>query len=145
MIAAIAWIPAAVFAHTYLLWVHYLAVMHLQHIRDDGRLPKEVETVLGNLVLYPGLFLDLAFNWTWATLIYLDLPREPLLTARMERYKYGGAVKGLRIVREDGRLRICYVVVAHAEPRTDWRRTLTEWFARVMLDPFDPRGLHVRP
>lgn len=70
-------------------------------------------TLYWKVVLYPlgviGLVLDVAFNLTFGTLMYRELPRELLFTARCKRHKRG-----------DG-----------------WRKQLAEWFC-ANLNIFDP-------
>lgn len=112
-------VPALFLAETGFLWVLYLAVMRLQQVRDAGRFPAEAAPI-AKCILGCGLFVDFAYNMTWATVLFLDVPCEMLVTRRLERYRYGHDIAA-------------------------WRRRLTEWFSRVMLDPFDPSGLHVRP
>lgn len=111
---ALAWLLS-----TFALWVQYLAVMRLQEVRDAGKLPDEAMP-FAKTVLYVGLLWDCFYNLTWASIIFLDLPRELLVTQRLERYRYSDGV-------------------------APWRIRLTEWFSRVLLDPFDPSGLHVKP
>lgn len=101
------------------LWVQYLAVMHLEAARDAGKLP-DATLPYAKAVLYFGLFWDFSYNIIFATIIFLDFPREWVVTSRLERYKYGSGTAA-------------------------WRLKLTNWFASVLLDPFDPSGLHVHP
>jgi hypothetical protein len=139
MITVLLLVPAAFLVCTLLLWVFYLAVMHLQEARDAGRIKPE-SLSLAKVVLYIGLFIDCAYNMTWATLIYLDPPREFLVTQRLKRYKYG--YNTYRLMRdEEGRIRLFRVFVMSTV--TGWRLQLTEWFALVLLDWADPSGKHV--
>ena len=107
---------AAWLIDTLLLWVFYLAIMHMKHIRDDGRLPED-SVLMATGVLYIGLFQDFSYNVMWATLMFVDYPRDWLVTGRLKKYKHDGVAA--------------------------WRIKLTNWFARSMLDPFDPSGKHL--
>jgi hypothetical protein len=70
-------------------------------------------TLYWKVVLYPlaviGLVLDVAFNLTFGTVMYVEIPRELLFTARCRRHKRG-----------DG-----------------WRKNLAEWFCHN-LNAFYP-------
>lgn len=96
-------------------WVLYLAIMNLQRVRDLGNLSKPAY-YLGTVILYIGLFFDFILNQTGVTIMFLDLPKEFLVTQRLKRYKHG----------KDG-----------------WRKSLANWWAVNLLDPFDPKGIHV--
>lgn len=64
----------------------YVAIMHASAIR--GRL-----TLYWKVMLYPlavaGLLLDVAFNLTFGTLLFRELPRELLFTSRCNRHIKG--------------------------------------------------------
>lgn len=109
---AILWPLAALYA----LWIFYLAVMNLKRAKDAGTLPRTA-LWLGYPVLFTGLLIDLFVNVAVATIIFLDMPRELTVTARLKRY-----------VRE--------------RPGT-WRASVAVWFAVNLLDVFDPSGKHV--
>lgn len=104
-------------------WLQYLAIMNLQRTRDAGTLPAAAHAIAEKFLVF-ALLCDFLLNVTWCTILFLDLPRELLLTSRLERYTFG---RGSR------------------PAATGWRLALTGWLARVLLDPFDPRGQHVRP
>jgi hypothetical protein len=103
-------------ASLYALWVFYLAVMNLKRAKDAGTLPRTA-LVFGYPLLIAGLLIDLFVNVFVASIIFLDLPRELTMTARLKRY-----------VRE--------------QPGT-WRASVAIWFASNLLDAFDPGGKHV--
>lgn len=104
------------FGWLYVTWLLYQAVMNLQRARDNGTLPKTAY-YLGLPILYVGLLWDFIGNVTVVSVIFLELPKELLITSRLERHAFG----------PDG-----------------WRKNLARWFAANLLDPFDPRGSHVR-
>ncbi|TCS38468.1 hypothetical protein EDC30_102207 [Paucimonas lemoignei] len=116
-------LPALFLLDASFAWVQYLAIMNLQRARDNGTLPA-VAVFIATPLLYFGLLCDFLLNVIWGTVMFLDLPREALLTSRLERYKFG---------------------TKKAIPTAGWRLQLTNWLAHVLLDPFDPRGQHVRP
>ena len=41
------------------------------------------------VIMYIGAIIDLVVNVTWFTLIFMDVPKEYLLTKRIERLKQG--------------------------------------------------------
>lgn len=109
--------PAAWLLDRHLLWILFLSVMHLKRVRDAGTLPSESE-LEGKVILVVGLLQDFFYNMSWASLEFLDFPREALVTSRLKRYKYSAAT-------------------------AQWRLEKTNQYARVKLDPFDPDGKHV--
>lgn len=113
--------PSLLLLDTEFLWVRYLAVMHLQEVRDAGLIHQDA-VILAKTVLYTGLLADVLYNLTWAMVLFLDPPRELLVTTRLKRYKYGA----------NG-----------SPPETGWRLRRTDWFAEILLDDYDPSGKHV--
>jgi len=57
-----------------------------------------------------GFAMDVVFQWTLASLLLLDIPKELTFTQRLERLKAG----------PDG-----------------WRKSAAAWFCANVLDPFD--------
>lgn len=102
-------------AITYLLWLFYLAVMNLKRAKDNGTL-NPVALVLGYPFLIIGLILDLLVNVFVMTFLFLELPRETLVTARLKR-----------LIKEGG-----------------WRGKLAYLFCHYLLDTFDPSGSHCK-
>lgn len=107
--------PIYAFLLTYALWVFYLAVMNLARAKRAGTLSKPA-LWLGTPVLLAGYVLDFLTNVLVCTVVFLDLPRETTVTARLKRYAAG----------PDG-----------------WRLSVTLWLADDLLDDFDPSGKHV--
>jgi hypothetical protein len=74
------------------LWlaVHYafVAVMHANAERKRGELSTYWLVTLLPLAVV-GVLLDVAFNLTFGTVMYLELPRELLFTARCQRHFRG--------------------------------------------------------
>lgn len=99
---------------TYALYVFYCAAMNIKRVRDMGKLSK-VGVVLGYPTLAIGLALDFLCNTFVMTVLFLELPSEWTVTARLKRHNQSG----------DG-----------------WRTDLARWFEPV-LDPIDPSGDHI--
>jgi len=103
------------FALLYSTWLFYLAVMNLQRAKDAGTISR-VALFFGYPLLFTGLVLDTLLNMTVCTVMFLDLPREMLVTSRLKRYN---------------------------ETDTGWRKKLALWWAHNLLDVFDPSGKHI--
>lgn len=97
----------------YLLWVHYVAVMRLMQVRDAGHLTIAMKAI-GYPALVVGLLLDLIVNTVVATLIFLELPKEWTVSARLTR---------------------------HSES-TGWRQRVAVAIRTALLDNIDPNGVH---
>ena len=98
----------------WLLWVFFLAVMQLRDARDRGVLtPWGLR--LGYTVLIPGLVLDFIVQVTIAIPLFLGLPRELTVSARVNRLVKSG---------------------------TGWPRRCALWFRTHLLAPFDKTGGH---
>jgi hypothetical protein len=102
-------------------WIFYLAVMNLKRQRDKDRAAFDAMHwfVKWNsyAVLLAGLVMDAALHFLVGTLLFLDPPREMLLTARLKRYH-------------------------KARYKGTWRGRLADWMCDHLLDPFDPSGDH---
>lgn len=103
-----------IIATPYLLWLFYLAVMNLKAAREAGKLHR-VARLMGVPILAVGYALDVFVNVVVATVAFMDLPRELLLTGRLKRYK----------------------------GQDNWRGKVSAFMADVLLDDFDPSGKHV--
>lgn len=103
---------------TYALWVHYLAVMGLQRARDAGLLHKRA-MAFGMLTLIKGYLLDVYVNWLVMTPLLLELPRELLVTKRLQRHNKPGT-----------------------NWLSNWRFAVCRWM-EPLLDPYDPDGDHI--
>lgn len=96
---------------TFFTWGMYLSVMNLMRIKDT----MSFET---KLFAYPlaaiGLICDFLYNVIVGTMLFLELPKEWLLTKRLQRY-----------LNSDS-----------------WRGNISRWLCTHLLDPFDPKGNH---
>lgn len=97
----------------YTTWLFYLAVMNLKRARDNVGLTLPVR-ILGYPILFIGLLLDFLLNMTLCTILFLELPKETLVTGRLKRH-----IKS-----------------------TGWRSKLAGWLCSNFLDTFDPSGCH---
>ena len=97
----------------YLLWVHYVAVMRLMQVRDAGRLTPAMKAI-GYPALIVGLLLDLVVNTIVATAIFVELPKELTVSARLTRHSDG----------------------------TGWRNKVAVAIRMALLDNIDPNGVH---
>lgn len=101
---------------TYVLWMFYLAVMSLMRARDAGKLSRPAY-ILGLPILWTGLFIDCVVNIFVASVVFLEPPRELLVTSRLTRLVH----------RNSG-----------------WRGKLALWVCINLLDQFDPSGHHCK-
>ena len=105
------------FLGTYALWLFYLAVMNLQRAKEGGTISRAA-LWLGYPLLAIGLLIDLVVNVLVFTVVFLDMPRELTVTARLAR-------------------------LIHQQP-SRWRGRAALWFCKEFLDTFDPSGRHCR-
>lgn len=91
------------------IWLRYLAVMALKRARNEGKLSRAAFAI-GLTLFIPAYVLDILGNLIICTVLFLDWPRETLITGRIQRYVDG----------PDG-----------------WRRRMAVWFAVHLLNPFD--------
>lgn len=97
--------------YTYILWLMFLAVMALQ--AKWHALPKLVKVIAIPGVLI-AVTLDIIFNWTVGTAVFLRLPArgEYTFSQRIGNYKR----------------------------RIDWRAPIASWICTNLLDPFEAGG-----
>lgn len=100
----------------WLLWVLFLAVMHLNDAKRAGTL-RGFALYAGYTVLAMGLLVDFVVQMTAATLLWLEWPRELTVSGRVARLLVQGS---------------------------GYRYRLARWFQRTLLAPFDASGEHGR-
>lgn len=93
-------------------FIFYLAVMHLRDAQDRIWRLHWIVRWIGFAILFIGLLLDVALNWIFCTVTFLELPHEYLTTARIVRHKY------------------------HS---TGWRYRQALWWCENWLTPFDEK------
>lgn len=109
----------------YATWVFFAAVMRLRDVRDAGKLvfsAHPVRFIFAYATLFIGLILDTLVNWLVCTVIGLELPKEFLTTARLNRW-YSSTDES---------------VIAR------YRKVLAKWFGEELLDDLDPDGKHIK-
>lgn len=74
----------------WILWVIYAAMMRLKQVREAGKLTVAMK-VLGYPVLLLGLAIDLVLNVTIGSALFLEIPREYTLSARLWRHSQESA------------------------------------------------------
>ena len=103
-----------------LTWVWFTAIMRLQEMRNSVLLTTQNKVLWGvawlNLIL--GLLCDTLLNWVICTVLFFELPREFLTTARLCRL--------------------------YETSPSSWRGKLAAWFGVILLNPVDPSGKHVK-
>ena len=98
----------------YGLWVFYLAVMCLWRAHKQGAISKPA-IAPAYLTLAIGAVIDCLVNVTIMSVLFMELPRQLLVTQRLQYHiKHG-----------DG-----------------WRKSLARWICRNYLNAFDPTGDH---
>jgi hypothetical protein len=97
----------------YLTYVHYVAIMHFARFRDTLT---KVQVIWGYSLYFVGFLLDFALNIVVMTVMFLQLPRQVLVTSRLSCLIYD---KG-------------------------WRGKVAKWICTQWLDGFDPKGPHCR-
>ncbi len=105
---------ATVVVYLYLFWLAYILVMGLYRAHLAGRL-QGASLVLAAPVVLVGLLMDVLANIFLATVIFIELPGEWLVTSRLAKY---------------------------LKRTHDWRCSVAWWVCTHLLDPFDPNGTH---
>lgn len=98
----------------YLFWILYLAITNLQRAYKAKTLRKPA-LILGYPILGFGLVLDFLMNMIVFSIVFLEIPRQLLVTQRLK----------LHIKNNDG-----------------WRATLANWICNNFLNAFDANGSH---
>ena len=100
--------------YLYAFWFVYIGVMGIYRAHLDGRLSGVVKALCWPAVIV-GLVMDIAANIFIATLVFVELPRELLVTTRLTR---------------------------HMKKASGWRYKFAEQVCTHLLDVFDPTGKH---
>jgi len=96
-------------------WVFYLAGMCLERVERDGTMT-EMAAFISRRLLWPvAAAHNFLLNAIVMTVLFLDLPREPATTKRMNRYVDGPP---------------------------GWRRDMALAIRAELLNAADPRGIH---
>lgn len=113
-LAFFGWCVLGAVAVSHVLWVHYVAMMRLKMIRDEGNLTTAAK-VFGYPAMVMGLLLDLVVYVVVGTLVFVEPPQEMTLSARLTRLGEGGS---------------------------GWRRRRADRIRKALLDDIDPSGIH---
>lgn len=105
---------AAALLFAWATWAMYVLVMGLYRAHLAGRLGR-VTYALGYPLVALGWLMDVAANVLIASPLFLEPPRELLVTTRLKRHMRG---------------------------REDWRQRVAKWICDHLLDVFDPSGDH---
>ena len=97
-------------------WIYYLAVMNLMNVRDEGRLTFPAK-IMGYQVLFIGYPLDIILNVIIGSVLFLELPKDPMFTSRVSRW-YND---------------------------TGWRGKQARFWCHHFLDPFESDLRHCNP
>jgi hypothetical protein len=101
-------------AYLWLLWGVYVLVMGLYRAHLQERLTN-VTLVLGLPFIVLGYLMDILANIFIATIVFVELPKEWLVTTRLIR---------------------------HQNESWGWRAKLSFYICEHLLDVFDPKGNH---
>lgn len=104
----------ALLIYLWLFWYVYILVMGLYRAHLGGRLNK-LTYALAAPALVVGYAMDVVANLTVASALFLEWPRELLVTSRLQRHNRGGS---------------------------GWRKHLADWICTHLLDYFDHTGNH---
>ena len=105
---------SAVVAYLLAFFYLYILVMGIYRAHLAKRLTG-ITLVLCFPMVVVGYLVDVMSNIGIASLVFLELPKEWLVTTRLTRY-----------IAED----------------TGWRHHVAQWICDDLLDPFDPSGDH---
>ncbi len=112
---------------TLITWTFYLAVMKLKWAMDRG-LVGQFAKVNGYILIIIGLVPYVLFNWTVATIMFLQLPR---------LRKIGYVWKIPIILPEPQFTMRCKWNIKYGK---GWRKRQAEYWCKHMLDPFEEGG-----
>lgn len=128
----IIFIPLTLFVIAYFTWGMYLAVMNLIQAKDTIH----GLTLTTKCFAYPlalaGIMMDFLTNVIVGSILFVDVPREFLLTERLQRYL------------EDMDHYYSDVTTKQPNKLDKWRWVTALWICEHLLDPFDARGYHCR-
>jgi hypothetical protein len=98
----------------WVLWIFFVAAMRLKQVRDAGKLTTAMKA-FGYPAIAIGLLIDLLVNVVLGSAVFLELPREYTLSARLWR---------------------------HSTEGTGYRQKVALWLRVNLLDAIDPSGIH---
>jgi len=120
------------FLLTYGFWIHYLIYSAFKAAKDSGRRIPRVSGILIFPVISAGFLIDVVYNATLGSLMFLELPRTWTLTERCSWH----IADGLYAKFADGG----YGVDPDASRLERYRGSLARWLCTNLLDPFQSGG-----
>lgn len=94
-------------------WVLYISIMGFkEHKAEMGK----VSLTIAYIILPFGLLADALFNFTWGSIMFLEFPKELLMTTRLKRHL--------------------------SDHKMDWRDRNATWFCKEFLNIYDSTGNH---
>jgi hypothetical protein len=103
-----------IFAYLYVFWVLYLAIMGVYRAYLNNALTPVAKAMCLPLIV-TGVLVDVIANVTIATVVFMQLPTQWLVTQRLSFYLKFSA---------------------------DWRHDTAKFVCENLLDVFDPTGKH---
>lgn len=107
---------AILLGYLWLCWGLYVLVVGLYRSYLSKKLTRTT-IFLSIPFVATGFIIDVISNFTIATLIFLEWPKEFLVTDRLVR---------------------------HIKSKKGWRCSLAQWICQHLLDPVDPSGSHCK-
>lgn len=112
--SAALWILGGAVMAAYFVWILFLSIMCLATARAAGKLPMAAVRIAYPLLAI-GYVSDFSLNVFVASWLFLEPPRELLVTSRLTR---------------------------HIKADAGWRKRLATWICKNLLDWADPKGCH---
>ena len=97
---------------TFALWMLFATLMAMRDRHELGRLPRWAFYIGTYVILPVGALVDALYNWTFASVLFLDYPQELMLTSRLKRY-----------LRDS--------------ESTEWRFYVAMWICKYLVEPHD--------
>ena len=105
----------AIILFIWCFWALYVFAMGVYRAHLNDKL-YGLNKIMAMPIIALAYLVDIFANLTLATIIFLDLPKETLVTSRLQRYMAGN--------------------------QDSWRYKLAKYVCDHMLDIFDPNGNH---
>jgi hypothetical protein len=102
--------------YLWIFWGFYVLIMGLYRAYLTGRLSL-LSKILGAPFFIVGYLMDVLCQMTIASLLFMELPAELLVTTRLTR---------------------------HLRDGSGWRYDFASWVCQHLLDPLDPSGKHCK-
>lgn len=107
------------------LWVLFRIIMRLKIRKDGGEVLSRATLAWGYPTLMVGYALDFATNVWQGTVLFLEVPKELTVSARVKRHTHDTSVPAW-----------------YWKPLVLWRRLVARTLRDRVLKPYDPSGGH---